>query len=1055
MNVEELLPLLDQGLKDKIHKEVGEIRKFYKIGDEIDFDLIYPDVNPDNFQMGRTIVIKVPVRGEELAIKITLEDNNEEIVRELNNLLKIDEIYRREKISPLDYHTVSLQSDFIDFINKKNGKVDSFYWIPMLYEADSLTLSEFCSLRENFNPLIALKIIDQLAEIIQVIHDNDLVFYDWNPQNILVNRHNFRVKICDFGSARNWKSSDTLIAAHSIPIAPELVRKPTEKIFLLEDENFDPVFFPVGEEADLYSLGVISFFILCEHSEKEIEDIRSEVIQIGNQLITYDWKSLEEKEWWTYNKQLIQQVQDEPIFNSGTFEKLMNEPNPSLKDGKIIAKFMSFYDRPESEQLGWPKITLQTASGLSSNGLKEWYHNLAFLDINGLIDQIQTQGLQFNLRQNVRKFENCLNRIKEKINIELIKIKEIDDSIDDSSLLAISEILGNLFQILPKNRSSLLTLREKVKCAVYSIKIGCKTHSQCEVSFSSNSGIPYDSEHVKLDGNDVFLFDHLISPRPKFDFQIGNQLKVWSPEDFDEKTGPELWDSLRRMHRTGDYQICFEILDQNHFPIRLKLHGLTEYLTHCKFFWSKDPFSIKTIPDSDFQKGSSQLTKINSEDKSGTSYLLDIPLPDKTLVFRTGVSNHQQEEIILEEQLLEVEANDEEILGEILGYCRVIFFLDINLIKELVSQGVDRNGIPLFELSFQLSIVKERSSKRFILITDQKSGSEKRFEKPETPAPWVLNGFDSLEKCIRNCLLAENLDLQKFAFRLEETITSDPQFTNFRNEWGISPQVRLEDLQKKICKLITAKRRKLIEDFKKQINQCYRRDIILQKNIVSSEKQEGSQQELASSQSSDWLKENARAELTSIQENVKHLAPYLKWDFIYLEYLLFWCRYEFYIQVILKSCHSDFKKPEDLFNRINEFFEKIERIMDSGENPISNGLKKYIDSIRQDFLNFRLGISKKREDKDFDLSSIQLNQENHWLLERLWPSSHELNQGEQEDLWDPYKHYKQEKQGLESLSLETRLNMLQMERHHYSDGRIRERILIEESIEKHLKNKTN
>lgn len=118
-----------------------------------------------------------------------------------------------------------------------------------------------------------IQLLRQILSGLSVLHDKGIVHRDLKPANILLTRRNRgNVLLCDFGMAK-WGSKifdveDEYIGSHGY-ISPEQLHNPTL----------------VGPQSDMYSIGLMTFRMLCGRLPINEERSLAELgINVGNNL---------------------------------------------------------------------------------------------------------------------------------------------------------------------------------------------------------------------------------------------------------------------------------------------------------------------------------------------------------------------------------------------------------------------------------------------------------------------------------------------------------------------------------------------------------------------------------------------------------------------------------------------------------------------------------------------------------------------------------------------------------------------------------------------------
>ena len=110
-------------------------------------------------------------------------------------------------------------------------------------------------------------IIKQIIEAIKYIMDNNIVHRDLKPHNILINTKTKKIKICDFGFAKEFK--DTLltdtVCGSPLYMAPELLQNQKYNI-----------------KSDIWSIGIIMYEIVMKDHPFKSNNISDLIHKINN-----------------------------------------------------------------------------------------------------------------------------------------------------------------------------------------------------------------------------------------------------------------------------------------------------------------------------------------------------------------------------------------------------------------------------------------------------------------------------------------------------------------------------------------------------------------------------------------------------------------------------------------------------------------------------------------------------------------------------------------------------------------------------------------------------
>lgn len=99
-----------------------------------------------------------------------------------------------------------------------------------------------------FSEKEAARVVQQIADALQYLHERNIVHRDLKPENLLLtdNTPNYKIKIIDFGLAK--QSSEPMVMPCGTPgyVAPEILKRRK-----------------YHKEVDVWSLGVITYILLC------------------------------------------------------------------------------------------------------------------------------------------------------------------------------------------------------------------------------------------------------------------------------------------------------------------------------------------------------------------------------------------------------------------------------------------------------------------------------------------------------------------------------------------------------------------------------------------------------------------------------------------------------------------------------------------------------------------------------------------------------------------------------------------------------------------------
>ncbi len=181
-----------------------------------------------NGSYGMVKKVKHKKSNEERAMKI-VKKKSESSINEIEILKKISHP-----------NIISIYEIFEDSKN--------YYIMSELLEGGELF--EEITNRGSFSEMDAAKIMKQLLNAVNYLHNKNIVHRDLKPENIMMinrNSNNFEIKLIDFGTAKGFDKGEKLtkFIGTSYYIAPEVLA-----------ENYD-------EKCDIWSAGVILYILFC------------------------------------------------------------------------------------------------------------------------------------------------------------------------------------------------------------------------------------------------------------------------------------------------------------------------------------------------------------------------------------------------------------------------------------------------------------------------------------------------------------------------------------------------------------------------------------------------------------------------------------------------------------------------------------------------------------------------------------------------------------------------------------------------------------------------
>jgi serine/threonine protein kinase len=225
-----------------------------------------------------------------------------------------------------------VHSSIIRYISAYKDK-DSFYIV-----------TEYCEGGELFNKIVeqsgideleAWDIMSKLLQAVKYLHDRNICHRDLKPENILFRRkeNSSEIKIIDFGLSKQLKVNERMKKKLGTPyyLAPEVL-----------EENY-------GKEVDMWSIGVITYVILCGYPPfygNGAKELFRNIYQVNYEFWDEDWGFISDEAKDFISKLLVKDISsrmtiDEALWHpwivSGlngntSAESTINEINSNVSD---------------------------------------------------------------------------------------------------------------------------------------------------------------------------------------------------------------------------------------------------------------------------------------------------------------------------------------------------------------------------------------------------------------------------------------------------------------------------------------------------------------------------------------------------------------------------------------------------------------------------------------------------------------------------------------------------------------------------------------------------
>ena len=171
-------------------------------------------------------------------------------VKILKPRLRNDDNARKRFLRESEYHARVQHPSVVETYGY--GEIDGLYYLALEW-AEGEPLSDFAHRTGKISPSLVSHIVTQLAGALGAAHSSGIIHRDLKPENIVYDAETRKVKLLDFGIARDKQADPTeerltrtgFFVGTLQYVAPEA----------LSGEL-------VGASADLYSLATITYFLL-------------------------------------------------------------------------------------------------------------------------------------------------------------------------------------------------------------------------------------------------------------------------------------------------------------------------------------------------------------------------------------------------------------------------------------------------------------------------------------------------------------------------------------------------------------------------------------------------------------------------------------------------------------------------------------------------------------------------------------------------------------------------------------------------------------------------
>ena len=188
---------------------------------------------------------------------------------------------------------------------------NDYIFIVMEYIEGGTLRQYFKKRKFNFSERQASNIMSQIVSGIKYLHQYGIVHRDLKPDNIMITQQNDFgiIKIMDFGLSKIVSPKEKMVDGYGSLsyVAPEVLLRT-----------------PYNKEVDIWSMGVILFYMLCGHLP-----FRGSKEEVVANKIVFESAEFDEDDWETRSKtvkNLIESCLEKNVENRITIEKFINHP---------------------------------------------------------------------------------------------------------------------------------------------------------------------------------------------------------------------------------------------------------------------------------------------------------------------------------------------------------------------------------------------------------------------------------------------------------------------------------------------------------------------------------------------------------------------------------------------------------------------------------------------------------------------------------------------------------------------------------------------------------
>lgn len=198
-------------------------------------------------------------------------------------------------------------------------------------------VTEYCEGGELFKKIVdqnglgeleACGVVANLLSAVKFLHDRDICHRDIKPENILFKRHNDdQIKLIDFGLSKQLNEGERMKKKVGTPyyLAPEVL-----------EEDY-------GKEIDLWSIGVVTYVLLCGYPPfygSGPKELFTNIYNVNYEFCEEDWEHISEEARdfiarllikWPEDRMTLTEAMSHPWICSGHMDGTMSFPGDDLK----------------------------------------------------------------------------------------------------------------------------------------------------------------------------------------------------------------------------------------------------------------------------------------------------------------------------------------------------------------------------------------------------------------------------------------------------------------------------------------------------------------------------------------------------------------------------------------------------------------------------------------------------------------------------------------------------------------------------------------------------